>query len=39
MYKLQVGRLIYSNCAIRQDVAFGSNPAKYLGWRFWWDLR
>jgi len=31
-----IGRLLYTNCALRTDFRYGQGIAKHMVWRFWW---
>lgn len=37
MKTIRIGKLIWSNCGMRQDISFGFTPAKHLFWCFWWS--
>lgn len=32
----RVGRLMYSNLAMRVDFSYGSGIARHLFWQLWW---
>ena len=31
-----IGRLLYTNCALRTDFRYGQGIAKHMVWWFWW---